>query len=178
MWEKISNYYPPWLEYIAPLLLGAALIYTYSVYPELPGQFPTHFDLYGVPDAWQPKSFGSVYLALIIGTLVWLSLVMLNYFLIIKPDDPGKFINITPRQKEQLGPAGLEAIRRITARGMIMINITMAAMISSLHYQSIQTALGLQADHSYVILIFGAALLIESIWLTVKTLRMTWTPRR
>ncbi|MEN6326762.1 MAG: DUF1648 domain-containing protein [Syntrophomonas sp.] len=178
MWEKIKTCYPPWLEFIAPLLLGAAFIYTYSVYPELPARFPTHFGILGLPDAWQPKSFGTVYLALIIGTLVWLPLVLLNYFFIIKPDDPGKFINVTPRQKEQLGPAGLEAIRRITARGMIMINITMAAMISTLHYQSIQTALGLQTGHGYAVHIFGAALLIESIWLTVKTLRMTLTPRR
>lgn len=177
MWGKISKYYPPWLELIPPLLLYMAFAFTYANYPALPGQFPTHFGLSGLPDAWQPKSFGSVYLSLMMGTIVWLSLVLLNFFFIVNPDDPGKYINISPRQKEQLGTERLEAIRRTTARGMIIINLTITAMISILHYESIKTALGLQNGHGYIVLFFAAALLIESIGLTVKTIRMTFTPK-
>lgn len=177
MWAKINTYYPPWLELIPPLLLCLAFAYTISNYPALPGQFPTHFGISGLPDAWKPKGFWPVYLDLMIGTVVWISLLLMNYFFIIKPDDPGKYINISQRQKEQLGPAKLEAIRRTTARGIIIINLTITAMISILHFESIKTALGLQNSLSFMIHVFGAALLIEAIGLTIKTIGMTFTPK-
>lgn len=177
MWQKINSCYPPWLEFIAPFLLWAAFAYTYSIYPDLPARFPTHFGMSGIPDAWQPKSFGPVYMGLLIGALVWLSVLLTNLFLIIKPDDPAKVVNIPQSQKEKLGPARLEAIRRTAARGLVLINVTTIAMITTMHYQSIKTALGLQNNLGYLMHIFIAAILIESLWLTVKTISMTSVPK-
>ena len=175
MWEKIQRFYPPWLELIPPFLLAFALAYTASNYAFLPEMMPTHFGLAGVADDWSTKGFWSVYLALVIGVLVWLSMFLMNYFLIIKPDDPSKYINLSQQQKVKLGPAQLEYIRTITARGMIIINLTLAAMITTLQYGSINTSLGLQKGLGWSVDMFGLALLVESIWLTIKTVSATFT---
>lgn len=173
MWKRIERFYPPWLELIAPLLLGFVLAYTAYNYASLPDIMPTHFNLSGKADDWSHKGFISVYLALLIGFLVWLSMILMNYFLIIKPDDPGKYVNLTKKQKEKLGPTQLEYIRTITARGMIAINITVAGLITVIQYEAINLALGLQTNLSWGVHIFSIAIVVESIWLSVKTVSAT-----
>ena len=175
--EKIQRFYPPWLELIPPFLLAFVLAYTVYNYALLPEMMPTHFGLSGRADDWSHKDFWSVYLSLIIGAVVWFSVLMINYFLIMKPDDPGKYINLSPQQKVKLGPVQLEYIRTITARGMFIINLTMAAMIATLQYGSINTALGIQKGLGWSVAVFGLALFVESIWLTVKTVSATFTPK-
>ena len=83
MWEKISRFYPPWLDVIGILCLGFIWIYTGARYGLMAEQIPTHFGFGGTPDAWSAKSFGSVFMLLILGTIVWLSMFLTNYFLII-----------------------------------------------------------------------------------------------
>ncbi len=177
MWEKINRYYPAWLELIPVLMLGFVWFYTAAHYAALPDQMPTHFGLSGQPDDWSTKGLGSVYLPLIILTAVWIGMALMNYFFIIKPDDPGKYINISKQQKEKLGPKQVEAIRITTARGMIVVNLTMVAMIATIQYGSINTALGLQKGLGWSVNIFGIALLIEAIGLSIKTVGMTFTTK-
>ncbi|MEN6350399.1 MAG: DUF1648 domain-containing protein [Syntrophomonas sp.] len=178
MWRKIDNYYPPWLELISVLLLVFAFAYTFSNYELLPESIPTHFGLSGHPDSWSPKGFWSIYMLPVIGTAICLSMAIMNFFLIIKPADPGKVVNLTKQQKEKLGPEQLESIRRFTAQGMIMINLTLAALFTVLQYELIKTALGLQQGLGISSHILVGALLIESIWLTVKTMSMTSTLKK
>lgn len=175
MWKRIQRFYPPWFELLPPFLLAFALAYTAYNYALLPANIPTHFGFTGQADDWSSKGFWSVYLSLIIGALVCLPMSLMNYFLIIKPDDPGKYINLSQQQKVKLGPAQLEYIRTITARGMLIINLTVAAMIVTLQYGSINIALGIQKGLGWSVNIFGLALLVESLWLTVKTVSATFT---
>lgn len=178
MWERVKRFYPPWLELIAPFLLVFVWVYTNAHYAALPDMMPTHFGFSGTADDWSAKGFWSVYLSLVIGTLVWLSMIFMNYFLIMKPEDPGKYVNLTPQQKVRLGPEGLEYIRTITARGMMAVNLTVAGLIAVLQYGSVNTALGLQNGLGWSTHIFAAALLIESIWLSWKTLSATFTTKK
>lgn len=159
------------------MLLTFVLVYSAYKYALLPDMMPTHFGLSGQADDWSPTGFWSVYVPLVIGILVWLPLTLMNYFLIIKPDDPGQYNNLSQQQKEKLGSVQLEYIRVITARGIMIINLTLAAMIATLQYGAINTALGIQNSLGWGVPLFGLALLAESIWLTVKTFSATFTSK-
>jgi uncharacterized membrane protein len=173
MWTKISRFYPPWLDIIPLLLIAGAFCYTNYHYASFPARIPTHFGFNGLPDAWSSKDYWSTYLLLLIGTPIWISMTLMNYFLLIKPENPGRYINISKRDKERLGPGRLEAIRTTTARGILLINLTMITMIVVLQYGLVNTALGWQKGMGYVADIFGLALLIESVGLAIKTVSMT-----
>lgn len=178
MWEKIGRFYPPWLELIPVMLLIFAFCYSYANYPLLSDQVPTHFGLAGTPDAWAPKSFASVYLAPVIVTIVWLSMTLMNYFLIMLPEDPGKCINLPQNKKEELGPERMESIRTITARGLFLLNLTVAAMIAALQYGSINTALGLQNGLGVIANVFAVVIIVEAVGLSVKTIAMTYNRKK
>jgi uncharacterized membrane protein len=175
MAHKIKAFYPPALELVPVILLLFAFSYTAQYYPLLPEQVPTHFGLLGTPDAWSEKGFWSVYVLPLLGAIVWLSMFLINLFLIIEPDDPGRMINLPQKQKEKLGGERLEAIRSVTARGIMIMNLTLAAMIATLQYGSINVALGRQESLGLTALFFAASVLIEAIGLTVKTISMTFT---
>lgn len=69
-WNKISRYYPPWLEFLPLILFAMVLYYINNHYELLPDLMPTHFGPSGKPDAWSEKSLWSVYAPLIIGFVV------------------------------------------------------------------------------------------------------------
>lgn len=176
MWERINRFYPAWLELIPLLLLGFVLFYTAAHYGALPERMPTHFGPSGQPDGWGIKGFVSVYLLLVIGIIVWLSMFLCNFFLIMKPDDPGKYMSMSQREKEKKGSKQLEAIRNTAAQGMMAINLTVAAMLAAIQYGSINSALGLQKGLGWMPMVFAAALIAESIWLVVKATGINFTP--
>lgn len=173
MLEKIGRFYPPWMELIPAMLLIFAVCYSYANYPLLSDQVPTHFGIAGTPDAWAPKGFASVYMAPVIGIIVWLSMSLMNYFLIMLPEDPGKCINLPQKKKGELGPERMESIRTITARGMFLVNLTVAAMIAALQYSSINTMLGQQNGLGVTAKILTAVIIVEAIGLSVITFSMT-----
>lgn len=172
---KIKAFYPPALELVPLILLLFAFSYSAQYYPLLPDQVPTHFGLFGTPDAWSEKGFWTVYALPLLGAIVWLSMLLINLFLIIQPDDPGRYINLPQRQKDKLGREQLEAIRTTTARGIMLLNLTLAAMMATLQYGAINIALGRQESLGPVAAFFAAAILIEAIGMTVKTVSMTFT---
>ncbi len=174
MWNKIERFYPPGLELIPIAMLIFAFTYTWEYYPLLPEQVPTHFGLTGTPDAWSTKGIWSVFALPLVGAAVWLSMFLLNYFFIIRPDDPGRYINLPKQHKERLGREKLEGIRTATVLGVMIINLTLAGMIATFQYGSVNTALGRQQGLGMIALLFAAAILIESIALTVKTISMTF----
>ena len=53
----------PWLPHAAAaLVVAGCYFYGAEVYGSLPETVPTHWGLDGTPDAWEPKSFGTVFL--------------------------------------------------------------------------------------------------------------------
>lgn len=173
MWEKISRFYPPWLDVISAFCLGFVWIFSAAKYGLMPEQIPTHFAFGGMPDAWSTKSFSSIFMLLIIGTLVWLSMFLVNYFLIIKPEDPRKFINLPQARKDAMSGEQMEAIRQVTVQGMAMINLTMVFMFVLIQYGMVNTALGIQKGLGWGGNILVGALLIETAWLTWKTISLS-----
>ncbi len=173
--NRFELFYPPWLELIPVILLIFAFSYTAECYSFLPEQVPTHFGLAGNPDAWAAKGFWSVYALPLLGSVIWLSMLLINYFLIIRPEDPGQYINLPQRHKEKLDRERLEAIRTTTARGIMLLNLTLAAMIAAFQYSSINVALGRQESLGMIALVFAALILAESIGLSIKTLSMTFS---
>jgi uncharacterized membrane protein len=178
MWEKISRFYPPWMDLVPAMLLIFAVCYTYANYSLLPDQVPTHYGWAGTPDAWAPKSLASVYMLPIIGIIVWVSMTLTNYFLIMLPEDPSKCINLPQKKKDELGVKGMESIRTMTARGMFVLNLTVAAMLAALQYSSINTMLGLQNALGVTFKILTAALIVEAIGLSVMTYYMAYRRKR
>ncbi|NLO20762.1 MAG: DUF1648 domain-containing protein [Syntrophomonadaceae bacterium] len=174
MGNKIKAFYPPALELVPVIFLLFAFSYSAEYYSLLPQQIPTHFGFLGTPDAWSEKGFWTVYVLPLLGAIIWLSMMLINLFLIIQPDDPGRYINLPQKQKDKLGREQLEAIRTTTARGMMLLNLTLAAMIAALQYGSINVALGRQESLGLTTAVFAVAILIEAIGLTVKTISMTF----
>lgn len=173
MWEKISRFYPPWLDVLCIVCLGVVWAYTSSRYNLMPDQIPTHFGISGRPDDWSPKSFSSVYMLLVVGTLLWLSMFLINYYLIIKQDDPRKYINLPQARKNALGPEKLEAIRRVAVQGMAAINITIVVMFTFIQYGQVNTALGIQKGLGFGVNVLVLILLIETFWMTFKTFSLS-----
>ena len=173
MWAKINRYYPPWLDLIGLLLFSTAFSYIRAHYDQIPTTVPTHFGLAGHPDAWSAKSIWTVYGPLLIGLGVFLSIALLNIFLIIRPENPAKILNIPQRDKDLLGPERLEAIRTFTVRGLAAINLTLAVLFAYLGYASANAAMGLMPGLGALMWVFTAVLLGGSLYLTVKTLLMS-----
>ena len=47
------------LRSLPALVLAATVLYTFSVYPELPARMPTHWGINGQPNGWSPREFGA-----------------------------------------------------------------------------------------------------------------------
>lgn len=173
MWEKISRFYPPWLDLFCLVCLGFMWVYTAARYGMMAEQIPTHFGFSGTPDAWSAKSFSSVFMLLILGTIVWLSMFLTNYFLIIKPEDPRKYINLPRGRKEALSTEQIEAIRRVAVLGMALINLTVVLMFAVIQYGMVNSALGMQNGLGWGVNVLVGILLIEAAWLTWKTFSLS-----
>lgn len=175
MWEKINRYYPPWLDILPLILFAMVFNYINSHYNLLPDRIPTHFGVSGEPDAWSSKSIWSVYGILIIGFAVYISMALINIFLLISPDDPKKVINISEREKEKLGPMRLEEIRAFSVKNLLVLNLLIAIMTTYMAYEATNTALGLSKGLGNIMWGFFAAIMIASLYFTVKVLLMTST---
>lgn len=173
MWERISRFYPPWLDILCFLCLANMWKFTAVRYGVMPEQIPTHFGFNGMPDAWSMKSYATVFMLLIIGTIVWFSMFLINYFFIIKPANPAKFINLPRQRKEALSNEQLEAIRRVNVQGIALINITVVLMFGVIQYGMVNTALGLQKGLGWGINVLTGVLLLETAWLVWKSFSLS-----
>jgi uncharacterized membrane protein len=65
------------LPRLLPLfVLVAAVLYTISVYPELPARMPTYWGINGQPNGWSPREFGAWLLPGVMAILWALSAVL------------------------------------------------------------------------------------------------------
>ncbi len=175
LWSKINRYYPPWLDLLGVLLLTTAFSYVRVHYDQLPAAIPTHFGITGLPDAWRDKSLWTVYGTLGIGLAIYVSMVMINILLIIRPDNPAKIVNIPQHDKDLLGPERLEAIRTFTVRSLVGLNLILAAMFAYLGYGSVNIAMGISPGLGPIMWLFVALILVTSLYMTVRVLTMSST---
>ena len=64
------------LRSLPALVLAATVLYTISVYPELPARMPTHFGINGQPNGWSSREFGAWILPAVMALLWALSAVL------------------------------------------------------------------------------------------------------
>ncbi len=64
------------LRWFPLFVLLATVLYTVSVYPELPARMPTHWGLSGQPNGWSPREFGAWLLPGVMAILWGLSVVL------------------------------------------------------------------------------------------------------
>lgn len=178
MWQKVKKFYPPWLELLPLLLIVFALTYTHINYPHLPAKVPAHFGANGLPDSWSAKSFVSVYFLPLLGLATCGLMLGLNWFMIMRPDDPRAVVNLLESEKDALGPKRLEALRTFTARALWVINTEAAALVAFLAYGSIQVALGQQTGLGWGVWVFLGLFMASSLGLTVQTFRLATPPKR
>ncbi len=81
-----------WLPFLLSVLaLAAVVVWGLRVYPDLPETIPTHWGPGGVPDAWEEKSFGSVFMPQVIAagtTALMAVLALVIPALMNPPKDP------------------------------------------------------------------------------------------
>jgi uncharacterized membrane protein len=64
------------LRWFPPFVLLATVLYTVSVYPDLPARMPAHFGLSGQPNGWSPREVGAWLLPGVMVILWGLSVVL------------------------------------------------------------------------------------------------------
>lgn len=64
------------LRWLPALVLVATVLYTFSVYPELPARMPTHWGINGQPNGWSPREIGAWILPGIMAVLWGVSIVL------------------------------------------------------------------------------------------------------
>lgn len=172
MWKKLGRCYPSWLELLPFSLIFFALVYTGVYAHDLPAIIPSHFGGSGMPDAWTSKNFFSVYGVPLIGLIVYLTTALLNGCLIIFPENPGRFMSFSEREKEALGMERLEVIRTFLARTLWFTNTLVTAMFAYLSYGSVNTSLGRQSGLGWGMWVFFVAIIVSCFWMTVKIFTM------
>ena len=138
-------------------LSGIAIVaYAALHYSEMPLQIPTHFGFSGAPDAWSPRSFGSV-MALPLGAmLMGISLAAIAC--------------LTARAKRAIrvgdGGVSLSAqlqFRNVTALFLSGVAILVSAMMCSMAYYSVRTSLGLASGLPWYSTVLTGILLVYAI---------------
>ncbi len=175
MFSDFSKHYPPFLEFIPICMLIFAWSYAFGQYANLPDVIPTHFGFNGMPDDWSNKGFVSVYLLPLIATLVYLMDFGIN-IAVIKSKDPRKFINLPIAKDVVLDTKTLELIRTAVVRFMYAMNLLITLLFAYLTYTTIQTGLGnANGVNSVLLFIIIGALLVLTVWFTVKISRLQKT---
>ena len=168
MWRNISKYYPPWLDLVLILLMVMAGLYTHGQYAALPERFPTHFGFQGLPDAWKEKSLLNVYLPLLIGIATCSFISGLNYFCIVKPEDPRRFINLPINRKAPINAEKLEALRQNCIYMMISVNVLMAGIFTVIQIGAVEVALSRKTGLGIMIYVFMVLLLMVIVYFSAK----------
>lgn len=176
MEPRLSRCYPAWLEMVPLSLVMLAVIYIAYHYQALPPTIPSHFGASGAPDDWSGKA--SILVLPVLDILVWLTIAGLNILLLVLPDDPGKYMNISRIQKEMLGQARLEEVRTGIARLMLLLNMLCCGMIAYMTVGQVDTALGQANGMGPWTWAFFIAIIAVSIWMMIYGSRLWSSPEK
>ena len=86
------------------LLLAALWAASAAVYPRLPEQIPTHFNLAGTPDAWSPRTLLTWFMLPLIATALVAFLGFMGRVAETRPElwnvpEKGKFLDLAPEAR-------------------------------------------------------------------------------
>lgn len=145
------------LNFISALMIIISLLYTIVVYQNLPSEVPTHYNLYGKPDAWGNKPI--IFLIPGISAYAWL-LIYIVYKYYDKIAKLGlNFKNEIPSE---------EAIR-FDKKLLVVLNFESALSFSLSHMKDVYNILGGNIDFGvYELVIFLSIILITLVYGILK----------
>jgi uncharacterized membrane protein len=138
---------------ITVLVIATLLIFSATVYGDLPARIPTHFNAAGIPDGFGPRNRWWLLPAISVVSAV--VTVGISLMLPSRPD----LLNV-PSKREILAlpPAAQAAVVRQAQPGFMVLGVIVAAMSLFLQYSTWQVALGrTAAGNSNLIIIFAVA---------------------
>ncbi|WP_031515496.1 DUF1648 domain-containing protein [Desulfofalx alkaliphila] len=173
IWQRIKQYYPPYVDFIAMGMLIFAALYLALMYGQLPDEIPTHYNFTGEPDAWSGKIslVGLLILFVHLFAFTWL----LNYFLCVAPKNWKNFIhliNVPTVKKDELNENQVKAMRIYIARMMASMNFLMSFIFAYIIFGTIQTALGRQNGLGWTPFVIVILLIIVCIHYCRQSIRV------
>lgn len=133
-----------------------ALAYAWMHYAALPAQVPTHFGVSGRPDAWSPRSFGSVMMLPVATLLMGLAMAVMAM--------------LTARAKRAIRHPGSAAsidaqlrFRRAMANFLAGVGILTTTMLTLLSVSAVRTGLGLAPGLPGAFMALVAAMLVYAV---------------
>jgi len=142
-----------------------AISYAWSHYAQLPGLVPTHFGLWGHPDAWRPRSFYTVMLPSIGSLVMGVGLGGVAYL-------TGRAKRAIRYRDRGVSFEAQQRFRRIMANFLAITSLLVTAMMTILSQSSIRVALKESPALSPVMMILALILLafalFGSIYIALK----------
>jgi uncharacterized membrane protein len=135
---------------------GIAVAYAAMHYPDLPARVPSHFGPSGKPDAWRPKSFGTVMLLPLLTLVMGIGLSGM-VFLIERAKRAVRF------PQTQISVEAQRRFRQALARFIAAIALLVTGMLTFMSISSVRVGLGLAPGLSPLAMAFGFGLVIFAI---------------
>jgi len=173
--KRLLSITPPWLELIPLTVVIFTLIYMISYYRALPDSVPRHFDARGMPNAWSDKAI--IIVLPVLSLWIYFQSLLVNFFLIISPEDPAKVINLSVERKKKLGFERLERIRALTARFVWFTNTLTSILFAYIIRGTIKTALGYQTGLGWGVWFILGILIAAAAWMGIKISVLSRIPK-
>jgi uncharacterized membrane protein len=142
-----------------------AIGYAWNHYSQLPDLVPTHFGLWGQPDAWRPRSFHTVMLLPIMSLVMGVGLGGVAYL-------TGRAKRAIRYHDQGVSFEAQQRFRRIMANFLAIVSLLVTAMMTILSQSSIQVALKQAQALSPVMMVLTIILLVfalaGSIYIAVR----------
>lgn len=170
---QLKNFH--WFMIVVCLIcFGLTLYYPLTYYDMLPDPMPTHFNFYGEPDGWSPKSLASVLIIPVILGLMLLFMLPLTLWM-AKVDDPRKLINLPKKQLEKITNETAEKVRHTTVLHLLIILLLTSLLFLAITLHQIMVALGQQSNLGISVLVLAVLLLVDCFYFTWKVLMLTFS---
>jgi uncharacterized membrane protein len=140
MWQKLSKYYPPYLELVSFSLLVFTLYLASSNYTTLPDIIPTHFNTQGIADNYGSKTTIFFILSFMLLSMFFSLFSTSGVSIIAK--NPRALINLPAKRKTALSDKQVEALRATLNRYPILLKIVIQGLFTYILYITIEIAWG------------------------------------
>lgn len=158
---------------LALLFIGASIYFPLACYDMLPDKYPTHFNFFGEPDAWSRKNTSS----LLAGPLILAATTLIMFpvaWWMARVSDPRKIINGPKEKIKNMPLERAEKIRQISIFHLLLIMLLTALLVLVISVESVVVAMGRQPAMGPGVPIITALLIGDSIYLTVRLLRLVY----
>ena len=150
------------------------LTYIIAYYGTLPDSIPRHFGADGMPDAWSDR--GIIIVLPVLSFLMFFQSLLINWFLIISPEDPAKVINFSTERKEKLGFERLGSIRALTAHIIWFTNTLTTILFAYIVQATVKIPLGYQQGLGWGLWLILGVMFASIVFIGIKIYRLSRIP--